>query len=226
MSDPKELLERARDSFGVDAQRPSDDVQSDQMSEQADQHVTAQQQQAPQQTPAPYQEPDYYDYYAPQPEQEVVRWVAPSRPFKKKNRKYFTTVFTIVLLLCLILFFAGQIPAVAVTIAVAFMSYVLSTIPPHDVLYQITTYGIRIEDNLYYWEELGRFWFVDRDDERIMHVEVSRFPNRLSLILRDVEEAELRELVGRVLLNEVPPLTYYERLALWMQQNLPLDLES
>ena len=109
---------------------------------------------------------EYADYIQdiakPRSEDMVLEWKAPSRPFKKRNRQYHTTVITIALLLSLILFFAGQILTIAVVFAVAFLVYVMSTIPPHAVKNKLTTYGIRIEDNLYYWEELGRFWFDEK----------------------------------------------------------------
>ena len=47
----------------------------------------------------------------------------------------------------------------SVSTIVAFLAYVMSTIPPHAIKNKLTTYGVRSEDNLYYWEELGRFWF-------------------------------------------------------------------
>ena len=77
---------------------------------------------------------------------------------KKKNS--FTTVTTIVILLCLILFFAGQVLPVAVVMARFHMTYVLATVPPQEIKQQITTYGVRIEKELYYWEELVGFGLI------------------------------------------------------------------
>src|SRR5688572_8191789 len=57
----------------------------------------------------------------PQQEEIVLEWDAPNRPFKKRNRQYYTTVAIIVFLISLILFFAGQFLPIAVVIAVAFL---------------------------------------------------------------------------------------------------------
>ena len=94
-----------------------------------------------------------------QPEKLILEWKAPSRPFKKHKKQYYTTIITIALLLGLILFFAGQTLTVAVVLAVAFLSYVMATIPPYTITNSITTYGVKNEEALYTWEELGRFWF-------------------------------------------------------------------
>jgi hypothetical protein len=179
-----------------------------------------------------FQNPDqsnqtyFPDFERPIQEELVFQWQAPSRAFKKRNRQYFTTIATIVLLLCLILFFAGQILPVAVVIAVAFLSYIMATIPPHTITNSITTFGIHNENNLYYWEEMGRFWFEKKYDDLILFIEVDRFPFRLSLLLGNESQEELTEILSEVLINERPPLTETERFAQWLQKKVPLDLDS
>ncbi|GEM_PF-203512 len=175
----------------------------------------------------PYLDPYYDDLaYGPQQELLVYEWVAPSRPFKKHNRQYYTTVGTIILLIALILFFAGQILPVAVVLAVGFMIYVMTSIPPTNIKNQLTTYGIRTGENLYYWDEMGRFWFKKKYNDEILHVEVARFPERLTILVGEGERELIRELLATVLLEEEPLPTYYERAAAWLQQKIPLDIES
>lgn len=197
------------------------------------------QQQAPQ-PPQPDQthpQEDYYDddYDYPElfpgvakpiPEQTIYEWQAPSRPFKQHNRQYYTTVGTIVLLISLILFFAGQWLPIAVVIAVAFLSYVMSSISPHTVTIKITNYGVRLEQELYYWEELGWFWFKEKHEQEVLYVETSRFPNRLALMVGKGDKEMLRALFSEVLLEQEPPPTYFEKAAAWLQEKFPLDIES
>src|SRR5690349_13799561 len=76
-------------------------------------------------------------------EKLLAEWVATSRPYKKRDREYYTTIGIIVFLLSLILFFAGQFLFIAVLISLAFVSYVLAAIPPENVHNAITTFGIR-----------------------------------------------------------------------------------
>jgi hypothetical protein len=159
-------------------------------------------------------------------EELVFQWQAPSRPFKKRKKQYFTTVATIVLLLCLILFFAGQFLPVAVVLAVAFLSYTMATIPPHTVTNSFSTHGVRNEKDFYAWEELSRFWFDKKHDDKILYIEVNRFPFRLMLLVGNEDEDEIAEILSEVLIAEKPPLTETERLAAWLQKKVPLDIDS
>lgn len=160
------------------------------------------------------------------PEELIIEWEAPSRPFKKRNRQYYTTIGVIVFLICLILFFAGQFLPIAVVIAVAFLAYVLSAVQPEQVMNAITTYGIRSNNELYYWDELGRFWFTDKFGQQILHFETSRFPGQISLVLTDQDEAELIQALSEVLVHEKPPMSGFDKAAQWLQDKVPLDTEA
>ena len=162
----------------------------------------------------------------PLPEKVVFSWTAASRPFKQRTRKFYSTMITIVLLLSLILFFAGQVLPIAVILAAAFLTYVLSTIPPTQVTNQITTYGIRQDKTLYYWEEMGRFWFDKKFGQPILHIEIFRFPNRLGLLFAPENQDELQSLLSEVLLNQKPEPTLYEKGAAWLEKNIPLDIDA
>lgn len=164
--------------------------------------------------------------YKPLPEEDILTWIAPSRPFKKRNKKYYTTTATIALLISLILGFAGQLAAIAVVIAVAFLAYILSVVPPQDVHYKITTWGIRIENNLYYWEELGRFWFSEKYGEKLLNIESARFPNRVTMLLNGQDEEIIKIILSEVLLNQKPEPTLYEKAASWLQEKIPLEIEE
>lgn len=165
-------------------------------------------------------------FIGPQKEKIALEWKAPSRPFKKHKKQYFTTILTIALLLCLILFFAGQVLTVAVVLAVAFLSYIMATIPPHTVTNSVTTLGVRNEEALYYWEELGNFWFEKKHADEVLYIEVGRFPFRLALLLGGQSKEELTELLSEVLVNQKPPLSQVEKWAAWLQKKVPLDIDS
>jgi hypothetical protein len=161
--------------------------------------------------------------YKPQPEETIIEWKAPSRVFKKRNRQFFTSIVVIALLISLILFFAGQFLPIAVVVSVVFLVYVISVVPPHEVDYRISTYGIRIEKDLYYWEELGRFWLDEKFNQKTLNIELFRFPGRLSLVIKDQDENTLDQVFSEVLLKEKPELTQFEKAAKWLQEKIPLD---
>ncbi len=163
--------------------------------------------------------------YRPQPEMLVLQWQSPSRPFKKRTKRFFTTVMVIGLLVSLILFFAGQVLPVAVVFSIVFLVYVLSVVPPIMLNHTITTFGIHIDAELYYWQELGRFWFETKHNQGLVNIEVTRFPGRLTLMLGDQTEDEIRSVLAEVLLEERPPLTQFEKIAKWLEQHIPLDID-
>ncbi len=183
--------------------------------------------QPPQQEEQPQEQTPPTGYPMQYEEELLYDWEAPSRPFKKRKRQYFMTVITIGILLSLILFFAGQLLPIAVVFAVVFLAYVMAVVPPHTIKFMFTTYGVRIEDQLYYWEELGRFWFTDIHGQRVVHVEVDRFPFKLSMVLGEQgDEAIVTEIMSVVLYHEQPKPTLYEQIANWLQKKFPLDLDS
>ncbi len=202
---------------------------------QSQQQSTPDQNQAPQ-SPQANQEagalPDDFEpersrvapgLYKPLPERTIFEWRSASRPFKKRDRQFFVTVFVIALLVSLILFFSGQFLPIAVVISVVFLLYVLQVIPPHDINHSITTYGIHLEDNLYYWEEMGRFWFEEKYGQQVLSIETLRFPGRVTMIVPDENKPIVVEILSEVLLEQKPELSLYERVALWFQEKVPLE---
>lgn len=164
--------------------------------------------------------------YKPLPEKDILSWQAPSRPFKKRNKKYFSTIFIIALLVSLILGFAGQLYAIAVVVAVSFLAYTLSVVPPQEITYKISTWGIRVENTLYYWEELGRFWFTEKYGFDLLNIESARFPNRITILIGDQDKELLTTILQEVLLQQKPEPTLYEKAADWLQEKIPLDIEE
>jgi len=159
----------------------------------------------------------------PVQEEFLLEWEALSRPYKARTRQYFSSVLIIGLLISMILFFAGQVLPIAVVIAAVFLVYVLSVVPPGMVKHSITTFGIRVEDSLYYWEQLGRFWFSEKYGQQILHIETSRFPGRLTILLGDLSKKNMQILLSEVLVHKKPELTLYEKGAAWLQEKIPLD---
>jgi len=156
-------------------------------------------------------------------EEILLEWDAPSRPHKKRHRQYYTTIAVILILIGLILFFAGQFLPIAVLVAIGFLVYVLEMVPPTMVRHQLSTYGFRVEGTLYYWDEIGRFWFTERHNSPLLHLEISRFPNRLTLLIGDLPQDAMTKVLAEILINEKPPLTPLEKAGAWLERMIPLE---
>lgn len=97
-----------------------------------------------------------YDFLTPKMlEAEEIRtllsWQAPARPFRKKDRSYYTTLAVIVILLVLILLLAKEFLLIATILSLAFVAYVLAFVPPNHIQYRISTQGITINEDFYFW---------------------------------------------------------------------------
>ena len=164
--------------------------------------------------------------YRPIPEETLVEWDAPARPFKKKDRQFFTTTIVIAILISLILFFTGQLLPVAVVISAVFLIYVTSVIPPNEVHIKLTNYGLYFEKEAFAWQEMGRFWFDNKHGQEVVNIELYRFPGRLTLVIVDGQtpsKLDFNLVFSEVLVKEKPELTYFEKAAEWFQEKVPLE---
>src|SRR3989344_2899236 len=157
----------------------------------------------------------------------LLKWIAPVRPFKKRDREYYTTIAAIVFLLAVILLFLKEWLLIAVMVALMFVAYVLATVAPESVEHEINTRGIMTGGKLYKWEDMLRFWFTKKWSETILHLDTKlKFPGRLMLLLGDQDEAAVREIVGKRVQYEVPEKTFMDRSAQWLSAKIPLEKDN
>ena len=156
----------------------------------------------------------------------LLSWEAPSRPFRKKDRSYYTTLAIIVILLVLILLLAKEFLLIATILSLAFVAYVLAFVPPHHIQYRISTQGITINEDFYFWHFLDAFWFKEKDGHKILIIQTRfRFPAQLMLVLLDKKEEEkVKKIVARFLpFVEVPYKSWMEKWSEGLQKNFPLE---
>lgn len=156
----------------------------------------------------------------------LLKWSAPVRPFKKRDREYYTTIAAIVFLLAVILLFLKEWLLIAVMAALMFVAYVLATVPPESVEHELNTRGIMTGGKLYKWEDMLRFWFTKKWSETILHLDTKlKFPGRLMLLLGDQDEAAVKALIQPKVQYEVPETTFMDRSAKWLSDKIPLEKE-
>jgi len=156
----------------------------------------------------------------------LLKWTAPVRPFKKRDREYYTTIAAIVFLLAVILLFLKEWLLIAVMVALMFVAYVLATVAPESVEHEINTRGIMTGGKLYKWEDMLRFWFTKKWHDTILHLDTKlKFPGRLMLLLSDQDEAKVKALIQPKVQYEVPETTFMDRSAKWLSDKIPLEKE-
>ncbi len=166
----------------------------------------------------PYNE--YYD-----PVRTLISWKAPSRPYRKKERSYYTTVALLIILVSLIAFFWGERLLIGALLALGFLVYVLNFTPPGEIEYKVSTQGITIGDHFYHWEELDSFWFSKKEGLNILNVLTKfRFPGLLMLVMGDTQQDELQRVVARYLpFHEIAPKSTLEKWSEGLQKHFPLE---
>ena len=155
----------------------------------------------------------------------LLSWEAASRPFKKKDRSYYTTIAILVILVCLIAFLFREFLLMGTLLALAFVSYVLAFVPPHDIKYRVSTQGITIGEDFYFWHFLDAFWFKEKEGQKILIIQTRfRFPGQLMLVLGMQDEEKMKKTVARFLpFVEVPYRSWMEKWSEGLQKNFPLE---
>ena len=154
----------------------------------------------------------------------LLVWLAPSRPFKKKSRDFFSTIGAIALLMVIILVFFQEWLLIMVIIAMTFAAYVLATIQPEEVKHRITNRGLVTGGKSYKWNELSRFWFEKKSGQEILYVETKlRLPRLLILLLGGADQAKIKNLLVDNLPLEKPEKTWLDKAGNWLSRKFPLE---
>jgi len=154
----------------------------------------------------------------------LLTWRSPSRLFKRLSRERFATIGAIVFLVGIILVFLKEWFLIAVIIALAFFSYILSQVKPEEVEHQITNKGIVTSGRTYLWQQLLRFWFEGEGDQTILLIDgLDRIPFRLLLLLGDQNKETIKKILASYLPEEKPEKTWIDRSGEWITRQIPLE---
>ena len=154
----------------------------------------------------------------------LLTWKAPVRPFKRRDREFWTTAGSIAFLLAIILFFIKEWVLIIVIVAIMFVYYVLSNVQPEEIEHSITNRGIRFAGKDYPWEVLGQFWFTEKFGEKILNVQtLMMYPGRLQMLLGKTTEKQIADILKKYLLQETPEPTVIEKTTDWFSKKIPLE---
>lgn len=155
----------------------------------------------------------------------LLSWKAASRPFRKKDRSFYTTVFLLLILISGIAFFSGQVMLIGVFLSLGFLIYVLNFIPPEDVEYKLSNQGVTIGDHFYHWQQLDSFWFSEKDGFKILHIlTLIKFPGVLMLVLGETPQEDVKRVVAKFLpYHEIAPKSQIEKWSDSLQRYFPLE---
>jgi hypothetical protein len=154
-------------------------------------------------------------------ERDLVVWKAAARPFKKRDKQYFVTIFAIAGIVSLVLFLIEGIMPVVLIVALVFLYYVLSTVPPEDVQYKVTTKGIKFEDKSTAWQNLNRFWFTRRSEIDILVFDTFLIPGRLEMVIKPEIKDVLKKEISAYIPYEEGAASGVDKITSWISEKLP-----
>jgi len=157
---------------------------------------------------------------------EKVRfeWEAAERSYKKRDKDFWITVISILILTSVILFFIKEFFLIIALMSALFLYYCLSTVPPQKLKYKITNRGVYFGENRYEWGLLSRFWMSKSLDSEMIHFEtILRFPAQISLVINPEDKEKIKEIVVKKLpLVEESP-NFVDKLTKKMVKMIPLE---
>lgn len=113
----------------------------------------------------------------------LMIWEGPERPYKKQDRKFYSGMISVAIVLCLFLAFAGQFVLIIVLLSLLFASYALYATPPQKTTYVITEDGFELGEEKIFWEQVEDFFVTKRLDEKVINLDlVKGFMKRRYLI--------------------------------------------
>jgi hypothetical protein len=156
-----------------------------------------------------------------EPEKELISWKAASRPFKRRDKRFYITVFAMALIVGLVLFAIEGVMPVILIISLVFLFYVLSTVEPEEIEYAITNKGVKVAGKKTEYTLLGRFWFRRQFDSELLVIEASNLVGRIELVIDKDKKDEIKKALSSHLTEEEVPPAYLDKAANWFAQKLP-----
>lgn len=155
----------------------------------------------------------------------LLSWHAPSRLFKKRDRVFFQTVIALVILIALILILINEFLLIGVVLSVAFVSYVLATVPPQEIENKISKKGIETAGLTNRWEELNGFWFEQKWGQNMVVLDKKvGFPNHVIILLGQEDKKIVKDKLNEFIPFLAPPeKAWVDKAADWLHRHLPFE---
>ena len=133
-------------------------------------------------------------------------WESAAHVFIQRGKKWITYVILITLLITLILLFIREFFIIAPVLGVAFLAYVLASVPPENIDHKLTTQGVISGKHNYLWEEIYDFWFTEKHSHTILNMDLQvGLPPVIILIIDSKDKEKIKSILLRYLpFREVP----------------------
>jgi hypothetical protein len=104
----------------------------------------------------------------------LLIWEGPERPYKKQDRKFYSGMISVAVVLCIFLVFAGQFALIIVLLSILFASYALYATPPKNTTYLINEDGFIFDEEKVFWEQVDDFFIQKRLDGTVINLDINK----------------------------------------------------
>lgn len=161
-------------------------------------------------------------------EKVLLSWKAKSQPFKPGEVQMQPVLVVMVILVAIVLCFAGEWMLLLVMAAGIFYFYANRRTPPMDVEFAVTNKGIRAFGRLYLWWEFKGWWWEEKLATKMMTLSLTTgMVGRIYVPVENIKPAEVEALVNKYLpMTDKPPDTWTDKMAGWVKEKFPLENKS
>ena len=160
-------------------------------------------------------------------EKTLFEWTAPERSYQKRDRDFWVTAVSILVLVSIIFIFVKEFFLIIALVSVLFLYYVLATVPPGMIRSKITNRAVYFGEARYEWQTLERFWFKTSLSSQLLMIGTRlAFPRQITMVINLPDKEKIKEIIiKRIPLLESPP-NFTDKLTKWFAEKLPLEMRD
>jgi len=119
----------------------------------------------------------------PEQAKTLLIWEGPERPHKKQDKKFYSGMISLVIVISIFLGVAGQFTLIIVLLSLLFATYALHSTPPQKTTYVLTTQGVEFKDEKMPWSKFKHYFVAKELDEKLINLDLKEgFLSRRFLI--------------------------------------------
>ncbi|MFZ2664181.1 MAG: hypothetical protein WAX66_02365 [Patescibacteria group bacterium] len=147
------------------------------------------------------------------PKEVYLSWEVIATHEVKGLSKRFIRAFTIIgIFIGLLLLIMQEFFVILIVGSLIFVTQAMMKLTPEATKYELSSHGLKIGDNLYYWDHLRRFFFILREGTEVIAVDTTLgFPGRLFISFNKENKEQIKGILIKYLhFLEEEPRTFFD----------------
>lgn len=133
---------------------------------------------------------------------------------KEINKRFSRTFIIIAAVVAVFLLIMQEIGLIFVVAALMFFVSVLNKMPEENVPIEVSNYGFKYDDKIYYWYQLKNFFFKSVKDTEVLAIDTYLYlPGRLFISFDPAKKQEIQDvLMKKISMLTVEPKTLMDKI--------------